>query len=197
MENLKRFFSNPRNLFEKILIKPTFKIQIIVISLLTIISTSLTNNTTSKLINSSIAENKNLSIGEFMGILNSPIIKIIISLLTVYVVIVSVSILYFFIMKIIFKVNCYYKQMISIYSLCYIPIAIGQVFKGIYILLTNNTIQFSNKYITILWGTFDPFTIWRFTLFFLGINIIFSLSRKKSLLITLLLWIIPMLLLCI
>jgi hypothetical protein len=87
-----------------------------------------------------------------------------------------------------------YSRIIAVYSLAYIPQAIGSILKGIYMLITQKPIftDLSPTFMSTLLNQIDLFILWTAILVVVGISKVFGLSEKKSIIIAVTLWLLTL-----
>jgi hypothetical protein len=120
---------------------------------------------------------------KFMKYTTSIPVQTVITIVTT-VISIYVAALIYKILSRIFGSRIKYKQVVSVYCLSMMPIAIGEVLKWLYMAVTGKPVGVS--YLvkpTLLNGVldkFDIFNIWQIILLTIGISIVGKVSKKKS-----------------
>ncbi|UZW14755.1 YIP1 family protein [Clostridium pasteurianum] len=167
--------------FKKYEMKEKYKIKFLIIAIVmiftNIINFFILKDNISRLLNYDILIQK---------ILSSPIMLFIISIFTTLNVYISIAILSFIYMLLIktFKGKIKFKQMISIYSLSYMPILAKIIINDINsFVIKKPIINISKSYIDIINQYLNVFTIIQIIILIFGISIISKISKKKSIII--------------
>lgn len=198
---IKYFFTKPGELFKEYIDKPRIGISFLILGLATIFYTYVTSILTKDLLDKMMGDQfQNMDpqtiemAKKTFSVLNSPILKVFMALIGLYIGIVIVGLIYWGIIS-LFKGKISFKQTIAVFCLASMATAIGQILKSIYMLITSKPIigiESTLKPTTssVIFNSLDIFTIWYMVLFIIGISTVSGISKKKSAAIVIVLYLI-------
>lgn len=189
-EKINIFFTKPSLLFKPKIEKPSYAKNFWILCAITVIynliNTMVTKTKTDELMNEMVkgmdAQTAELTKG-ITGFFSNPIVGSILTIIGFVILVYFASLIYFLLAK-LFKGEGKYSHMVSTYLLASYPIAVGQIVKIIYMLVTKNPIGFeaqANPTLTsTLMSKFEIFVLWKLVLLVIGISTVFKMSKKKS-----------------
>lgn len=199
-EKINIFFTKPSLLFKPKIEKPSYAKNFWILCVITVIynliNTMVTKTKTDELMNEMVkgmdAQTAEITKG-ITGFFSSPIVGSITTIIGFAILVYLASLVYFLLAK-LFKGEGKYSHMVSTYLLASYPIAVGQIVKIIYMLVTKNPIGYNAKITPTLASTlmsqFEIFTLWKLVLLVIGISTVFKISKKKSATIIIILFLI-------
>jgi hypothetical protein len=195
VEKIKKFFVKPSELFAKYKEEPKYGKLFLIIGIVYFLVTIIGSQAFKSVKNQQIMESTQNSEAAQMAInlTNSPVLIAITSLfavLVIYAIIFIISFIYYLVVK-LFKGNIKYNQMVSIYSLSYMAVLIGSIVQLAYSLITKKTIGNAAATATdVLIQNLNLFGIWQMVLLVFGISEVAELSKKKSTIVVIILWLL-------
>lgn len=193
-EKIKKFFVKPAELFSRYKEEPKYGKLFLIIGIVYYLITIIESQALKSVNNQQISgSTQNSEAAEMvMNLVNSPVFIAIITLfavLVIYLVIYIISFVYYLVVK-LFKGNIKYNQMVCIYSLSYIAVLIGSVVQLLYSLITKKPTASAATVTDVLIQNLNPFGLWQMVLLVFGISEVAEISKKKSIIIVILLWLL-------
>lgn len=195
-ERVKYFFINPEKVFEQYIEKPTFLIKFIIIVLSIIIYGYAESTQKSLLIQNAIEKLQKIKYPQqyldtvrqqYETTYSAPML-IFMGLLVAAIIIAFISFIYWFLTR-LFNGENDYKDTVAVYSLAYLPQAIGSILISIYILVAH-TVPFlqaqESTYLSTALSGINIFKIWQIVLLIIGLAKVGNISKKKAAFIVLL-----------
>lgn len=181
INNIKLFIFNPHEFFECNPHIHDSNISFYIITIITVLSKTIIYISTN---DEPLSEYEVNNFIPGLGYHNLPlrvfIIKLIFSLMGIYISIWIVSYFYTSLIK-VFKGECSYTKMTSIYALSYIILNINQIFEAIYTFFSRTTVDLTaNTFKDALLNSLSIFMPWQMLFLVLSISAISTLSKKKS-----------------
>ncbi|MFZ7120616.1 MAG: Yip1 family protein [Eubacteriaceae bacterium] len=192
-ERIKLYLFKPSEFFQKYKENPKYIFHLIILSIIACASAliskyvnasalnELMNESMSNLSQSQIEANNNA-----MGLVNSPIVTVLFALIGTVAGYYIVSAIYYLIIGKIFKGEGTFNQMMIVVLLSSYVVNIYQLVKS-FIPINYNIDSLSTISIT---DTVNIFTIWQLVLMIIGTSVLFNISKKKSGIIFIVLFII-------
>ncbi|NFN87520.1 YIP1 family protein [Clostridium sporogenes] len=196
-EKFKFFFTSPSKLFEHYRENPKYGILFLITALCVIVHSIIQSNLSKEIIQNHMESQLDgldpqaLEITKrTLDVVSNPKINAILSFVGVLIAVFGVSLIIFIILK-ISKVTLNYKQTVTLYLIAGLSTCIGKIFKTIYMLISKKAIgitasldpSIKNK----LMEGFDIFTIWQYVLIGIGIYAMGKVSKKKAIILTIIL----------
>lgn len=198
-EKIKKFFIKPSELFAQYKETPKYGMLFLIIGIVTFIITLISRLEIGSISKEQImGSTQNAQAAEIAyNLTNSPVLIIItavFAVIGVYIVIYIVAFIYYLFVK-LFKGNIRYNQMVSIYSLSYMAVLIGSIIKILYSLIAKKPIADAASTATatatdVLINNLNLFGIWQMVLLVFGISEVSEVSKKKSIAIVLIIWVL-------
>ncbi|EJP6471593.1 YIP1 family protein [Clostridium sporogenes] len=196
-EKFKFFFTSPSKLFEHYRENPKYGILFLITALSTIFYKLVYSNFSKEIIKENMerqlegADPQALELSKrIVDISSKPIINAFSSFIGVLISVFVSAFIIFIIFK-ISKVALNYKQTITLSLIAGLPNCIGSIIKVIYMLISKKAIGINaalNPSIkNTLISTFDIFTLWQYILLGIGIYAMGKASKKKAIILTIIL----------
>ncbi|MDS1004359.1 YIP1 family protein [Clostridium sporogenes] len=196
-EKFKFFFTSPSRLFEYYREKPKYGILFLITALCGIFYKLVYSNFSKEIIKENMerqlegADPQALELSKrIVDISSKPIINTFSSFIGVLISVFVSAFIIFIIFK-ISKVALNYKQTVTLSLMAGLPNCIGSIIKIIYMLISKKAIGINaalNPSIkNTLISTFDIFTIWQYILLGIGIYAMGKVSKKKAIILTIIL----------
>ncbi|WP_251859863.1 Yip1 family protein [Clostridium sp. Marseille-Q2269] len=199
-EKFKFFFTSPARLFEYYREKPKYGILFLITLICSVIYTVIQSNLSKDIIEKHLqkqfqgldpqAAEIAKKTGDFM---HTPSIQIPLTLISIVFSIFMSALLIFIIFKIC-KVALSYKQTVTLYLVANLAICVGNIFKTIYMLITQKptdiNIVLDPSVKNTLMNNLNIFSIWYYVLIGIGIYAMGKTSKKKAIIITVILAVI-------
>ncbi|APH17636.1 YIP1 family protein [Clostridium botulinum] len=196
-EKFKFFFTSPSKLFQYYRENPKFGILFLITTICAIIYQIIHSNLTKEIVKKQMEKQfegldpQALEMTKkTMDTMNNPALKIGSALIGVLIAVFGVALLIFIIFK-ISKVALSYQQTVTLYLVAGLSTCIGSMFKAIYMLIskkavgTNAILNPSVK--NTLIANIDIFNIWYYVLLGIGIYAMGKTSKKKAIILTIIL----------
>ncbi|KEJ02328.1 YIP1 family protein [Clostridium botulinum] len=196
-EKFKFFFTSPSKLFQYYRGNPKFGILFLITTICAIIYQIIHSNLTKEIVKKQMEKQfegldpQALEMTKkTMDTMNNPALKIGSALIGVLIAVFGVALLIFIIFK-ISKVALSYQQTVTLYLVAGLSTCIGSMFKAIYMLIskkavgTNAILNPSVK--NTLIANIDIFNIWYYVLLGIGIYAMGKTSKKKAIILTIIL----------
>lgn len=196
MKKIKNFFINPAKAFQGYKEDPKFALNFIIAAVGTFIATFVTFIATKDQLREIAIKSAEKSshgnqqaIDMTVNLMVSPVMHVISSLLAGGMAIGIIALLafvYWLLVK-IFRGTISYAQAISVYSLSYVTIVIGEVCRALYTLIFGQNITTAKvNYLNTFLSYFSIFKIWQIVLLVFGISVVAAnISKKKAIAIVL------------
>lgn len=189
-EKINIFFTKPSLLFKSKIDKPSYAKNFWILCAITIIynivNTIVTKTRNDELMNEMVTGMDAQAVELTKGITDfftNPIVGSIFTIIGFVILVYFASLIYFLLTK-LFKGEGKYSHMVSTYLLASYPIAVGQIVKIIYMIITKNPIGYEATadptLASTLMSNFEIFKLWKLLLLAIGISTVFKMSRKKS-----------------
>ncbi|EJO5347806.1 YIP1 family protein [Clostridium botulinum] len=193
-EKFKFFFTSPSKLFEHYRENPKFGILLLITAICTAIYTLIFSNVSKEIMKKYMEKQfegldpQTLEMTKkTMDTINNPVLKTSSTLLFGVIGIFLIALLIFIIFK-ISKVALSYKQTVTLYLVAGLSTCIGSMFKSIYMLISKKAIGLNavlNPSIkNTLIANIDIFNIWYYVLLGIGIYAMGKTSKKKAIILT-------------
>lgn len=196
-EKFKFFFTSPARLFEYYREKPKYGILFLITLICSVIYTVIQSNLSKDIIEKHLEKQLQgldpqaveLS-KKGLDVANNPTVKTLSSLVGVLVGVFGTALLIFIIFKIC-KVALSYKQTVTLYLVANLATCVGSIFKTIYMLTTQKptdiNILLDPSFKNTLMASINIFSIWYYVLIGIGIYAMGKTSKKKAIIITVIL----------
>jgi hypothetical protein len=197
-EKIKCFFINPRRLFKSVKEKPIYIFPFLIALISSVAGVIVTYTVGKEAMIEQVTESLKGNPGAdmAMNILTSPamlVIGIISAVFGVFAALLVPALIYWILIK-IFKGEIKISQMISVYAICYIATALGSILQVIYTVATKKTIlQSTTTFSDLLINSLNIFSLWKMVLLVFGISAAANLSKKKSITIVLIMFVLALL----
>lgn len=196
-EKFKFFFTSPSKLFEYYSKNPKFGILLLITALCTVIYTLIFSNVSKEIMKKYMEKQfqgldpQTLEMTKkTMDTINNPVLKTGSALLFGLIGIFLISLLIFIIFK-ISKVALSYQQTVTLYLVAGLSTCIGSMFKAIYMLISKKAVGINailNPSVkNTLMANIDIFNIWYYVLLGIGIYAMGKTSKKKAIILTIIL----------
>lgn len=200
LEKLKLFFVKPSELFRDYLVKPAWALKLTMIALISAAYTYegkiLSKDLIAEMMREKTAAMSPEQAEASMSLINSPIVNIMSTVgavISIIVIVLLISLIYMAFIR-AFNGKIKYSQVVSVYTLAYMAVAIGMAVKLAYMYLTGNLLflDLSPTLLDALYNNLDPFIIWQAVLMVFGISIVSGISEKKSTIIVASMWLVSL-----
>ncbi|EPY2271740.1 YIP1 family protein [Clostridium sporogenes] len=196
-EKFKFFFTSPSKLFEYYRENPKFGILFLITTICAIIYQLILSNLTKEIVKKQMEKQfegldpQALEMTKkTMDTMNNPALKIGSGLIGVLIAVFGVALLIFIIFK-ISKVALSYQQTVTLYLVAGLSTCIGSMFKAIYMLISKKAVGINailNPSVkNTLIANIDIFNIWYYVLLGIGIYAMGKTSKKKAIILTIIL----------
>lgn len=195
---VKYFFIKPSMVYSAYIEKPTWFLKTlfmsVIMGLFMVITMYVSKDLSMELMLQKAGQMTPEQLAGAEKILYSPVAYLLYGLLGVVVTFFTVLVVSLVILGMLkmFGNQGKFRKVIAVYSLAYIPMAIGSMLKGGYMFITNKPVfaDLQPTFMSTALNQLDLFLLWYSILLVIGLNKVLGLEEKKGIIIAVVLWLI-------